>query len=213
MKLKIQKFTVNPLQENSYVISDNSGQCVFIDPGFYYEEEKEEITGYITENNLKPVKIINTHCHFDHIMGVEFLRNHYNIPFYAHKDDIFWLEKATEQGIMFGFDIEPVKTADHLIPASGNITFGNTVLDIIHVPGHTPGHVVFYHKESSSLFAGDVLFYGSIGRTDLPGGDYATLISGIKDKLLVLPENTKVFSGHGPESTIGFEKGSNPFLT
>jgi len=211
--VKIEKFVVNPLGENSLVLSDESGECIFIDPGFYYEEEHEEIRNYIRENQLTPVKIVNTHCHFDHILGVDFIRNEYGIPFYAHSGDNFWVEKAKEQGRMFGFNIEEVQPIDHFLQEGDIIQFGNTELEVIHVPGHSPGHLVFYNRKESILIAGDVLFYGSIGRTDLVGGDHQTLIDGIKNKLFSLPDETKVYCGHGPETTLGFEKKTNPFLT
>ncbi len=211
--IKVEKFVVNPLGENSYIVSDESGECIFIDPGFYYEEEHQEIKDYIKHNGLTPVKITNTHCHFDHIMGVEFVRNEFEIPFCAHADDAFWVEKAIDQGKMFGFQMKPVSPINEFLVDDAFIEFGNSKLKIIHVPGHSPGHVVFYSEQEKILIAGDVLFYGSIGRTDLPGGNYETLISGIKSKLFTLPGETKVYCGHGPETTLGFEKASNPFLT
>jgi len=211
--IKIKKFVVNPLQENSYILSDETGECIFIDPGYFYEEEQEETSGYISENKLKPVKITNTHCHFDHIMGVEFVRKEYNIPLFAHPDDAFWIEQAIDQGQMFGFDMKPVNPIDTFFQEGEKITFGKSELEIFHVPGHSPGHVVFYNEKNNFLIAGDVLFYGSIGRTDLPGGNSRQLIAGIKNKLFKLPDETKVYSGHGPETTLGFEKTTNPFLT
>lgn len=211
--LKIEKFVVNPLQENTFVLSDETGECIFIDPGFYFDVEQKEIIGYVADNNLKPSKITNTHCHFDHIMGVEFIRNQFNIPFHAHPDDAFWVKQAIFQGKMFGFEMETVQPPDYFYQENESLKFGNTELEIIHVPGHSPGHVVFYSEQENILIAGDVLFHGSIGRTDLPGGNYETLISGIKEKLFNLPDETKVYCGHGPETTLGFEKKSNPFLT
>ena len=211
--ITIQKFVVNPLGENSYILSDETGECVFVDPGFYYTEEKEEVKEYIAANKLKPVMIANTHCHFDHILGVEFVREQYGIPFYAHAEDAFLVERSVSQAQMFGFDMQEVKPMDGWLHEGETLKFGNTEMKIIHVPGHSPGHVVFYSEEENILVVGDVLFYGSIGRTDLPGGDYDTLISGIKTKLLTLPEDVKVYSGHGPETSIGVEKWSNPFLT
>ncbi len=211
--IKVEKFVVNPLAENSFVLSDETGESVLIDPGFFYREEKREIKEHIADNNLKPVKIINTHCHFDHIMGVEFIRSEFDIPFCAHSDDSFWVKKATEQGNMYGFDMKPVLPINEFLVEKEFVRFGNSQLEIIHIPGHSPGHVVFYCEQDKFLFAGDVLFYGSIGRTDLPGGDYDTLISNIKKKLFSLPDETKVYCGHGPETTLGFEKTSNPFLS
>ncbi len=211
--ITIQKFVVNPLGENSYILSDETGECVFVDPGFYYTEEKEEVKEYIAANKLKPVMIANTHCHFDHILGVEFVREQYGIPFYAHAEDAFLVERSVSQAQMFGFDMQEVKPMDGWLHEGETLKFGNTEMKIIHVPGHSPGHVVFYSEDENILVVGDVLFYGSIGRTDLPGGDYDTLISGIKTKLLTLPEDVKVYSGHGPETSVGVEKWSNPFLT
>lgn len=211
--IKIEKFTVNPLGENSLVLSDESGKCILIDPGFYYGEEKDEIKYYLGRNNLEPEKIVNTHCHFDHIMGAEFIRNEYNVPFCAHADDAFWIERAGQQARMFGLEMGEVKPIDHFLKEGEKLKFGNSELDVIHVPGHTPGHVVLYSNADKFLIAGDVLFYGSIGRTDLPGGNHQDLILNIKNKLFELPEDTKVYCGHGQETTIGFEKKTNPFLT
>ncbi len=208
----IEKFVVNQLQENSYVVFDETKECVLIDPGFLYQEEKDEIVAYIENNQLKPVRIINTHCHFDHIMGVEFIREKYNIPFSAHPEDAIWIERAIEQGHMFGVEVKPVQPIDSFLNENDKIKFGNTVFEIMHIPGHAPGHVVFYNKENNFLIAGDVLFYGSIGRTDLPMGNHEALVSNIKSKLFVLPDETTVYSGHGPETSIGFEKRTNPFL-
>lgn len=211
--IKVEKFVVNQLGENSFILSDETGECIFIDPGFYFDEEHQEVKDYISANKLTPVKITNTHCHFDHIMGVEFVRNHYKIPFQAHKEDAFWVENASEQALRFGLEVNKVSPIDDFLVEKEFVEFGNSKLEIIHVPGHAPGHVVFYSKDDKLLIAGDVLFYGSIGRTDLPGGNYETLISNIKNKLFVLPDDTKVYCGHGPETTLGFEKTTNPFLT
>lgn len=211
--IKIETFVVNPLGENSFIVSDETGECIFIDPGFYYEEEHQEIKDYVKSNGLTPVKITNTHCHFDHIMGVEFVRSTFNVPFHAHAEDIFWVERAIEQAEMFGFNMKSVAPVDAFLVENEFVEFGNTKLQIIHIPGHSPGHVVFYSESDKILIAGDVLFYGSIGRTDLPGGNYETLISNIKNKLFALPDDTKVYCGHGPETTLGFEKRTNPFLT
>jgi glyoxylase-like metal-dependent hydrolase (beta-lactamase superfamily II) len=146
-------------------------------------------------------------------MGVEFVRNEFKIPFYAHTDDGFWVEKATQQAETFGFEMNAVAPIDSFLIENDVVEFGNSKLKIIHVPGHSPGHVVFYSEPDKILIAGDVLFYGSIGRTDLPGGNYQSLISNIKNKLFALPDDTTVFCGHGPETKLGFEKRTNPFLT
>lgn len=211
--ISVQKFIVNPLRENSYLLYDETGECIVVDAGFFYEEEFEEVTGFIEANQLKPVKLINTHCHFDHLMGVEFMRKKYGLRFACHPDDSFLIERAAQQAAMFGFEMTFVGAADDSINEGDIITFGKSFISAIRVPGHSPGHVVFYSEADKFLLAGDVLFYGSIGRTDLPGGSYNELIDNITRKLLVLPSDTKVYSGHGPETTIGFEKVNNPFLT
>ncbi len=211
--IKVEKFVVNPLGENSFILHDETGECVFIDPGFYYEEEHDEIIDFVKKNKLKPLKITNTHCHFDHIMGVEFVRNQFEIPFLAHAGDSFWIEKARVQAQMFGFEMNAVAPVNEYLVENQYVEFGNSKLKIIHLPGHSPGHVVFYSESDKFLVAGDVLFYGSIGRTDLPGGNYDTLISNIKNKLFALPGDTVVYCGHGPETKLGFEKRTNPFLS
>ena len=211
--LEVKKFVVNPLQENTFLLFDESKECIIVDAGFYYGEEEDEVDYFIERNELKLKKLVNTHCHFDHMMGVEYLREKYQVDFEAHSDDAFWVDKVVDQALRFGFEMKPVKPIDRFISEKETVSFGNTELKIIHVPGHSPGHVVLYSEKESILIGGDVLFYGSIGRTDLPGGDYDTLINGIKSKLFPLPDETVVYCGHGPETTIGFEKKNNPFLT
>ncbi|MBN1820143.1 MAG: MBL fold metallo-hydrolase [Prolixibacteraceae bacterium] len=211
--LEIKKFIVNPIQENTYLLYDETKECIIVDAGFYYGEEEDEVDYFIEKNGLKPVRLINTHCHFDHLMGIEYLRNRYNIGFDVHREDEFLIERAVEQAARFGFEMKPVAKADNYLVENDVVRFGNTDLNVIHVPGHSPGHVVLHAQNDKMLIVGDVLFYGSIGRTDLPGGDYNTLINGIKSKLLCLPEDIVVYCGHGPETTIGFEKSYNPFLT
>lgn len=210
--IKIKKFVVNPLRENSFILYDDSRKCILIDPGFYFEEELHEVAHFINDNQLKPVRLINTHCHFDHLMGVEYIRERYSLPFECHRDDLFLLERANQQAVEFGFNIPPVRYPDSFLKDGDLIEWGDSVLQVIHVPGHSPGHVVFYSASDGIIIGGDVLFAGSIGRTDLPGGSYDQLIDAIKRKLLPLPGNTKVFAGHGPETTIGFERLNNPFL-
>jgi hydroxyacylglutathione hydrolase len=210
--IQVKKFTVNPIQENSYLLFDETGCCLIADPGFYFQDEKEELTLFISQNNLIPVSLVSTHCHFDHIMGVEFLREKFKIPFTCHKDDIFWLQRAAIQSSVFGIKMESVSSADRFISGGESICFGNSELEVLHIPGHSPGHIVLYSSTERFLLAGDVLFAGSIGRTDLQGGNYQQLIRNIIEKLMILPEETVVYSGHGPDTTIGYEKKYNPFL-
>lgn len=210
--IQIKKFTFNPVQENTYVLYDETGECIIVDAGCYFENELNELDSFISENNLKPVKLVNTHCHFDHILGITYCRTKYKIPFLAHEKDLFLIEGAVSHGDMFGVPVEPIDGPDEFVDEGDKIKFGNSELELINVPGHSPGSLVIHSPEQKFLLAGDVLFYGSIGRTDLPQGSYEQLIENIKGKLLVLPEDTIVYSGHGPETNVAFEKKSNPFL-
>ncbi len=211
--LQIKKFTFNPVQENTLVVYDETNECVIIDAGCYFEYERNELDRFISENQLKPVRLINTHCHFDHIMGITHCRIKYHIPFEVHTDEAILIEQAAEHGDLFGIPMEPVEAPDSFFKEGDRLTFGNSYLDVIEAPGHSPGGVVFHNPEEKILIAGDVLFFGSIGRTDLPGGSFEKLVGNIQTKLLTLPEETVVYCGHGPETTIGFEKKNNPFLT
>ena len=210
--MQIKKFTFNPVQENTFVLYDETGECVIIDAGCYFENERKELDSFISNQQLKPVRLINTHCHFDHIMGVTHCRAKYHLQFETHQDEAALAEQATEQGDLFAIPMEPVDAPDVFFQEGDHLTFGNSYLQVIAAPGHSPGGVVFYNPEQKILIAGDVLFYGSIGRTDLPGGSFERLVGNIKTKLLTLPDETVVYCGHGPETTIGFEKKNNPFL-
>jgi glyoxylase-like metal-dependent hydrolase (beta-lactamase superfamily II) len=211
--IQIKKFTFNPIEENTFVLFDETGECVIVDAGCYFENERQELDHFIASNQLKPVRLINTHCHFDHLMGVTHCRTKYHLLFEIHEDESPLVERACVQGDLFGVPMEPVDAADAFFREGDRIMFGNSYLEVIEAPGHSPGGVVFYNPEQKILIAGDVLFYGSIGRTDLPGGSHKQLVGHIKTKLLTLPEETVVYCGHGPETTIGFEKLNNPYLT
>ncbi len=211
--IQLKKFTFNPVQENTFVLFDETGECIIIDAGCYFENERLELDRFIAEKQLKPVRLINTHCHFDHIMGITHCRTKYHLKFEIHPDEISLVEEASSHGDLFGIPVEPIDAPDSFFQEGDQITFGNSFLQVIAAPGHSPGGVVFYNPEQKILVAGDVLFYGSIGRTDLPGGSFELLVGNIKTKLLTLPEDTTVYCGHGPETTIGFEKKNNPFLS
>lgn len=210
--MNIKSFTVNGFAVNAFVLSDESGNCIIIDPGFYGSSEEEMLVKYISNNNLRPVMALNTHCHVDHILGNKFVCEHYNIPLAAHKDDGFILAHAAEMGEMFGFKVKASPPVQKFINDGEVIRFGNSELIALHIPGHSPGSLSFYCRNDKFIIAGDVLFAGSIGRTDLPGGNFETLISGIVNKLMVLPGETVVFPGHGPSTTIAHEHDTNPFL-
>ncbi len=211
--IKVQKFVVNPFQENSFLLYDETGECIFVDMGSYTVEEKKEVLYFIENNKLKPVRIVNTHCHVDHLLGNSFFKNKYKVPVAAHAGDESLIANAVEHGLMFGFEVEEPPGIDEYLEEGKPLVFGNSALEILHVPGHSPGSIALYSAEDKFVIAGDALFNGSIGRTDLPGGNYDTLISSIREKLMTLPEDVKVYCGHGPETTIGEENRTNPFIT
>jgi hydroxyacylglutathione hydrolase len=209
----IKTFTFNPIQENTYLVYDETNEAVIIDAGCVSEIEKRALKNYIENNELTLKRVLNTHLHFDHQFGNKFLFTTYGIKPEAGKDDEYLLENVMAQTRSFGLAVdEETQSIGSYITDNQEIKFGNTTLVALHVPGHSPGHMAFYDQKDGILFAGDVLFRGSIGRTDLPKGDYATLILSITNKLLPLPDSTVVYSGHGPSTTIGFERKNNPFL-
>ena len=211
--MNIKLFTFNPFQENTYVVYDESKECIIIDPGCYNAQEQEELKSFINEKELTPVKLINTHCHIDHILGNQFVSEKWNLELYMHKLEIPLLEKASEIGKMYGFkEYKGSPFPKHFLDEKDTLTFGNSKFNILFTPGHAPGHVCLYNKENNLLVAGDVIFQGSIGRTDLPGGNHETLINSIITKLFPLPNSTQIFCGHGPSTNLGYEKEHNPFL-
>jgi glyoxylase-like metal-dependent hydrolase (beta-lactamase superfamily II) len=210
--LTVQPFTFNPFEENTYVISDETSECIIIDPGCYEPAEKRELEHYITSMNLKPVKILLTHAHIDHILGLNFVTGRWNVPIQMSAIETGLLKAAPEYGKMWGIATEPSPEPELFIEEGVEISFGKIILIPIFTPGHSPGSFSFLHKQSKNLFAGDVLFQQSIGRTDLPGGDYDTLIKSIKEKILTLGDDVIVYPGHGPSTTVGEERKHNPFL-
>lgn len=210
--LRIQSFVFSPFSENTYVLSDDSGECIVLDPGCYNSEERGRLTAYLEDNQLKLVKIVNTHCHLDHIFGNAFLKGKYDVPLIAHKKDLPLLEGAQLAAQLYGVSLTPSPLPDAFIDEGDVLTFGETKLEVLFVPGHAPGHVAFYHRESKQLFSGDVLFQMSIGRTDLPGGSMDVLMDSIFTKILPLEDEVKVYSGHGPVTTVGAERRSNPYI-
>lgn len=208
----VKSFTFNPFQENTYVLSDDTKSCIIVDPGCYNFQEQEELLYYIESNGLNPVKLVNTHAHIDHVFGNNFVSKKFNLELELHRLDIPVLNAAEMSATKYGLNYTKSPEATVFLKEGDQMTFGETELDIMHIPGHAPGHVVFYHKESKVIIGGDVLFRGSIGRTDLPGGNHDDLIKNIKEKLFVLDGEIEVFSGHGPSTTIGFERDNNPFF-
>ncbi len=210
--IHIQLFTFNDFQENTYVLSDETKQCIIIDPGCYSAEEQNTLGNYIKNNNLIPIKLLNTHCHIDHVLGNNFVASTFKIGLEIHANDVETLNSIATYGHLYGFNCEQSPNPVAFLKDGDEVKFGNSKLEVRYVPGHSSGHIVLVSAKEKFVICGDVLFRGSIGRTDLPGGNYNTLINSIKTKLLTLADNFKVYSGHGPSTTIGFERDNNPFL-
>ncbi len=210
--MKLKQFAFNAYAENTYVLSDETHQCIIIDPGCYDQAEKDTLVDYINKEALKPVQLVNTHCHIDHVLGNKFVADQYQLKLVAHQLEVPVLASVANYGPSMGFTVEPSPPIEVFIDEHQKIQFGNTTLDILFTPGHSPGSVCFYHQATNTLIGGDVLFQMSIGRTDLPGGDYDTLINSIQQQLWKLPGETIVYPGHGPSTNIAFEKANNPFL-
>lgn len=210
--VQVQTFVFNPFSENTYLLHDETGEAIIIDPGCYDRSEVDELAAYIEQHGLKPVQIVNTHAHIDHVLGVAALKRKYNIPFALHKLDEPLLRAVKTYASNYGFSTFEEPEIDRFIREGETIEFGNTSLKIIFVPGHAPGHVAFVNDAQRFVIGGDVLFRNSIGRTDLPGGDHATLLSSIREQLFTLPDDYEVYAGHMEPTTIGFEKRNNPFF-
>jgi len=210
--INIKALVFNPLQVNTYIIWDNSRECVIIDPSFCTEAEQNVFLEFIQSKDLNPAVQLNTHCHVDHLPGVNFIKKKFGLPFSAHTDELHIVANASLMGKLFGFDLEPLEGIDRLINDNELIKFGTSELKALHVPGHSMGSLAFYSEQSKFVVTGDALFNGSIGRTDLPGGDYDTLIHSIKSRLFSLPGETLVYPGHGPHSSIQRELTANPFF-
>lgn len=210
--MKIACLPFNPIQENTYVVWDDTKECIVIDAGNSSPREDAALDNFIAERGLKPVLAANTHGHFDHTMGVEHLRQRYGIPFALSGKDRFLLENAAMSGSVFGVKVGAMPPIDRDLDDETEIRFGQTTLRILRTPGHTPGHVAFYEPQSKVLFTGDTLFRESIGRTDLPGGDYSWIMRSILDVILPLGDEVRVYPGHGPETTLGHESLYNPFI-
>ncbi len=211
--MTIQTFTFNPFRENTYLLYDETNEAVIIDAGCLDKGEKHKLASFIAENNLQLKNVLNTHLHIDHQFGNKFLFDTYGLKPQACKEDEFLLENVKKQAAMFGLPLnDSTQEIGEYIEDNQEIRFGNNVIKSLHCPGHSPGSMCFYIEKTGVLFSGDVLFQGSIGRTDLPKGDYASLIHSITTRLLPLPDSTVVYSGHGDSTTIGVEKRNNPYL-
>ncbi|MEQ8927006.1 MAG: MBL fold metallo-hydrolase [Fulvivirga sp.] len=209
--IQVQSFTFNPFLENTYVLYDETGEAIVIDPGCYENYEKEQLNTFIEDQNLTVKRLINTHCHIDHVFGNEFVKKKYGVKLEVHLSDVETLRAVKAYAPSYGFQHFEESEVDSNLAEGDTVKFGNSELKVLFVPGHAPGHIALYSNADNLCINGDVLFMESIGRTDLPGGDFDTLIKSIHEKLFTLPDETVVYCGHGPETTIGHEKQNNPF--
>jgi hydroxyacylglutathione hydrolase len=210
--ISIKSFAFGPFQENTYILFDETKECVIIDPGCYDSSERAALAAFIESNKLNPVKLLNTHCHLDHVFGNAFVADTYKLQLEINKFDKPVLDALMMTAKMYGLNAEPSPEPSAYLNEGDTISFGTSTLKILFTPGHSPGSITFYDTTQKFMIVGDVLFNGSIGRTDLPGGDFKTLISSIKNKLFPLGDDYAVYNGHGSSTTIGFERNSNPFL-
>ena len=210
--MKIFKFVFSPIEVNTYVLVDQSGDCAIIDCGCYDKVESERFVDFINDKKITPVLLLNTHCHLDHVFGNKFVLERYGLKTFSSEYDEINRKDAVQHAMLFGLTMDDPPEPAGFITDNQVITFGTTELVALHVPGHTTGSLAFFSDKNNCVFTGDALFAGSIGRTDLPGGDYDTLIKSISDKLFVLPPSTVVYPGHGNETTIEKEINSNPFF-
>lgn len=210
--LTVKTFTFNPVQENTYILYNENMDCCIIDPGCYFPEERDRLKAEIENAGLKPVLLLNTHCHLDHVFGNKFVFETWGLIPHIHEKEKQVLERAPVAADMWGLPFENYQGELVFINEGSPVKIGEDMLELLFAPGHSPGSLAFYYEPGGFVIGGDVLFNGSIGRTDLPGGDYETLINSIQVKFFTLPDDTKVYSGHGPITTIGFEKMNNPFV-
>jgi hydroxyacylglutathione hydrolase len=210
--LSIKAFTFSPVQENTYILYNEKGDCCIIDPGCYFPEEKDKLKKEIEKAGLMPVLLLNTHCHLDHVFGNKFVHDTWGLTLHIHPKEKLVLDFASQSGEMWQLPFDNYDGPLAWLKEGTTIKVGEDELEIFFTPGHSPGSVAFYHEAGGFVIGGDVLFNGSIGRTDLPGGDYKTLINSIQTQFFTLPDETKVYSGHGPVTTVGFEKMNNPYV-
>jgi glyoxylase-like metal-dependent hydrolase (beta-lactamase superfamily II) len=211
--LKIQSFVFSPIQENTYVIYNESGKCIIIDPGCYFDEEKETLVGFINEHKLQPRVLLNTHCHLDHVFGNKFLAATFDLPLHIHEKEKPVLEFAPASGLMWNMPFDNYTGELIYLQEGDKIMLDDDQLEVLNTPGHSPGSISFYCAAQGFVISGDVLFRRGIGRTDLPGGDFEVLASSIRKKLYQLPDVVEVYSGHGPVTNIGEEKRANPHVS
>ncbi len=211
---RVVTLTFNPFQENTYLVVADNNTCAIFDPGCSNPAEKDQLITFISDQQLRPEWLINTHCHIDHILGNGFVAQTYGLPLAIHPDEMAVLKSAPVSAQLFGIPFDPIESVEPeiFLEVGGQIQIGEITLEILFTPGHSPGSVSFYDQAGGYVIGGDVLFQGSIGRTDLPGGDHQTLIQSIEREFLSLEDDVIVYPGHGPATTVGAERQSNPFL-
>lgn len=210
--IKIERFVFNTFQVNTYLLYDETGECIVIDAACYDDEETRELAGFIESRKLNLVRNINTHCHIDHVLGNDFISQTYKILPEYHQNSVPFFMTVREIGFSFGFKLDRIPEAVRFISNGEEITWGNSSVTAFYTPGHAEGSICLHNKQQGFVITGDVLFKDTIGRTDLPSGDFDQLMNSIKTKLFTLPDDTIVYPGHGPETTIGYEKVNNPFI-
>lgn len=210
--ITIKIFVFNAFAVNGFVLYDETGECIIVDPGCHSEGEKATLSGFIESNKLKPVAIINTHFHIDHILGNHFVCKRYGLKPTGHAEGSSFWGTAREYGRVYNLEIDEVEKPGFFVAEGDIIRFGNSELEVRYTPGHAAGSICLVNQLQKFVIAGDVLFYGSIGRTDLPTGDFDILMESIKTRLFVLEDDYTVYPGHGPKTSIGFEKRNNPFI-
>lgn len=210
--LRVKEFVFSPVQENTYVIYNVSGQCCIVDPGCYFGNERNELKDFINENDLLPKYLLNTHCHLDHVFGNKFVYETWGLELHLHEKEKPVLDFAVQSGLSWGLPFDNYKGPLHWLNEGDIVSLEEDELKVIFTPGHSPGHISFYCEKQLFILSGDVLFRSSVGRTDLPGGDFGILEKTIREKLYTLPDDVIVYSGHGPATSIGVEKKSNPFV-
>jgi len=210
--INVKIFNFNPLQENTYILYNHAGECMIIDPGCYFDQEREELKNFIEKNGLKPSILINTHCHLDHVFGNRFIHETYGLELYIHEGEERVLEMAPASGLMWNMPFDNYDGPLHFVDPGTDLKLGQEKLNVLFTPGHSPASISLYAAENGFLISGDVLFRESVGRTDLPGGNPDILVDSILNQFYKLPDQTIVYSGHGPATTIGHEKKFNPYV-
>ena len=208
----IETFTFNPFQENTYILYNEKGKALIIDPVTYFPAEVQTLKDFILRRGLQPAGLLNTHCHLDHIFGNKWLAEDHSLTPQIHMDEATIHNASHSVGLQYGLEFDPYKGDFIYLKEGDTISLDQDELDILLVPGHSPGSLAFYSKNQDFVISGDALFYESIGRTDLPGGDQEQLLQSIKEKLYNLPPETVVYPGHGPKTSIGYEQTNNPFV-